>query len=70
MFYGIFALLKIPVLYVLAQIGATWNVVVLYNAVALLVFCGFQLVWVKRKLKALVSLEQGLEVEREMYDDS
>ena len=69
-FYGIFALLKIPVLYVLSQIGATWNVVVLYNAVALLVFCGFQLVWAKRKLKALVLLEQESKVERDIYDNS
>lgn len=54
-FYGIFSLLKIPTLYLLAKAGAGWNVVVLYNAVALSVFCVFQLVWVERKLKELTS---------------
>lgn len=68
-FYGIFSALKIPALYLLAQSGAGWSVVVLYNAIALFVFCTFQLTWVEKKLKQLANselsvIETSAEIER------
>ena len=59
-FYGIFAALKIPTILLLAKAVANWSIVVLYNAIALFVFCTFQLTWVEKKLKQLVNNEQLL----------
>lgn len=53
-FYGVFSVLKVPAIYLLSQQVASWSVVVLYNAVALCVFCVFQLLWVEKKIKKLV----------------
>ena len=52
-FYGASAVLKIPLLFALSKIVEAWSVVMLYNAIALCVFCVFQLIWVERKLKRL-----------------
>ena len=52
-FYGLFAALKIPVLYLITQQFPQWYMVVFYNGVALAVFCVFQLFWVERMLKRL-----------------
>lgn len=54
LFYGIFAVLKIPAIYLLAQRFANWNVVILYNGIALLVFCVFQLIWIEKRINALL----------------
>ncbi len=54
-FYGIGGVLKFPIIYLLASNYAHWNVVVLYNAIVLVIFCIFQLVWIERKLKKLIS---------------
>ncbi len=54
-FYGIFTLLKIPVIYFLSAAFNNWNVVVLYNGVSFFVFCIFQLLWIERKIKKLIS---------------
>jgi len=64
-FYGIFAVLKIPVIYLLMKASAGWEVVVLYNAVALFVFCMFQLVWVEKKLKKLVQNDSASQLPSE-----
>lgn len=55
LFYGVFAVLKIPTIYLVTFVG--WKVVVLYNAVALCVFCVFQLLWIERKLRKLARNE-------------
>ena len=52
-FYGLFTLLKIPVIYILTQQFPQWHIVVLYNGIALAIFCAFQLFWVERKLRKL-----------------
>lgn len=54
-FYGIGVVLKIPVIYVLSCYVLNWNVVVLYNGIVFFIFCIFQMIWIERKLKQLIS---------------
>ena len=56
-FYGIGAVLKIPVCVAMKEIWPSWTVIVLYNCIVLLVFCVYQMFWVKRKLKMLSEIE-------------
>lgn len=58
-FYGIGAILKIPVLYLVSKNFDNWNVVVLYNGIVFLIFCIFQLFWIERKLKRLTETEKN-----------
>ncbi|MBP3590867.1 MAG: MATE family efflux transporter [Clostridia bacterium] len=53
--YGIGGALKIPIVYLLAVGGAPWSVVVIYNAVAMAVFCAFQIVWIEKRIRKLVN---------------
>lgn len=57
-FYGIGSLLKIPVIYLLTLWIDNWSMVVLYNGLILLVFCVFQLVWIEKKIKKLITQER------------
>lgn len=52
-FYGIGSVLKIPVIYLMSLANNNWNIVVLYNAIVLIVFCIFQFIWIERILKKL-----------------
>lgn len=56
-FYGIFSVLKIPAISGLAPIFQNWNVVILYNGLALFVFCLFQINWVEKTVRTLVAQE-------------
>ena len=58
-FYGFFSVLKIPAIYLLSRQYASWSVVILYNAVALCVFCAFQMLWIEKKIKKFVDAERG-----------
>lgn len=62
-FYGIFSVLKIPAIYLLAQNTAGWSIVMLYNAIALAVFCVFQLLWLEKTLKKLSSQDPLPEID-------
>jgi len=53
LFYGIFSILKIPVISVLSNWIPEWHIVMLYNGCSLLVFCFFQFFWVKKRLVSL-----------------
>ncbi len=53
-FYGIGAVLKVPVIIILRNITQDWNVVVLYTGLVLAAFCIFQFIWTEIKIKKLV----------------
>ena len=57
--YSIFVMSKIPVLNVFAGRGASWDIVILYNAVALLIFCIFQVIWLEKTLNRLCLNEES-----------
>lgn len=57
--YGISAILKLPVILLLKSYFDSWNVVVLYNCVALLIFCAFQYFWIEKKIREYIQLEQN-----------
>ena len=64
-FYGISSVLKIPVILLLATQFQSWSVVMFYNAVALLVFCIFQIIWLEKTLKKLSKeAEQQISIEQ------
>ncbi len=52
-FYGIGAVLKIPVICLFARFTDNWVVAVLYNCVVFGLFCAYQLFWVEKELKKL-----------------
>lgn len=54
-FYGIGSIAKIPILMIFRNMGLDWNIIVLYNAIVVVAFCIFQLLWVERKIKNLSS---------------
>lgn len=56
-FYGIGAVLKIPMIYLLSHIMDSWSIVVLYNGIVLLLFCCYQLLWIERKINRLIIAE-------------
>lgn len=58
-FYGIGALLKIPICILLKWLLNDWTIVVLYNCLILLAFCIYQLIWLERKIKALALEKQA-----------
>lgn len=54
-FYGAFAALKIPAIIIMKELfSATWSFIVIYNCIALLVFCAVQLVWCELKIKKII----------------
>ncbi len=63
-FYGVGAVLKIPAIYAMATQVNSWSVVMLYNAIVLLVFCVFQIIWVERKLNRLIKTEPMAAIEQ------
>ena len=54
-FYGIGAMLKVPIISALKSTGLHWSVVVAYTSVVLLVFCIYQFVWINNKIKKLLT---------------
>lgn len=54
-FYGIGAMLKVPIIYALKNTGLHWSVVVAYTSVVLLVFCIYQFIWINNKIKKLLT---------------
>lgn len=59
-FYGIFSAIKIPAIYFFKQGGANWDCVMLYNAIALCAFCIFQLIWIERRVKGMITANSGI----------
>lgn len=57
-FYGIGAILKIPAILVLKMLFDSWVVVIIFNAIILLVFCCYQLLWVERKINILIKAKE------------
>ena len=57
-FYGIGAVLKIPGIYALCAMFNHWRIVIFYNAIVLLVFGIFQLVWVEKYVKKKIAEKQ------------
>lgn len=53
-FYGIGAILKVPIIFALKNTGLHWSVVVAYTSVVLLVFCIYQFIWMNNKIKKLL----------------
>ena len=53
-FYGIGAVLKIPITMLLKTMYDDWSVVIAYNCVVLLVFCVVQIIWVEKRIKKLI----------------
>lgn len=53
-FYGIGAILKIPVIYLVSTVWNNWSVVVLFNSIILLAFCIFQFFWIEIKINNLI----------------
>lgn len=54
-FYGIGAMLKVPIIYALKNTGLHWSIVVAYTSVVLLVFCIYQFIWINNKIKNLLT---------------
>lgn len=52
-FYGIGAVLKVPIIYTLKNTGLHWSIVVAYTSVVLLVFCIYQFIWINNKINKL-----------------
>lgn len=52
-FYGIGAMLKLPVILLLSRLSMNWNILVLYNGGVLFAFCVYQFFWTERKIKNL-----------------
>ena len=52
-FYGIGAILKIPVCYLLESIGVGWQGIIAYNSIVLAAFCAFQYIWINNYLDEL-----------------
>ncbi len=55
--YGIGAVLKIPGALLFKSVFGTWNTVILYNCVILLIFCCIQWIWLQRRIKSLLQSE-------------
>ena len=53
--YGISGVLKIPIVTLLSAGGAPWSIVLVYNTIALAIFCVFQIVWIEKRIKMLIS---------------
>lgn len=58
-FYGVFSILKIPAIFILKSWFHSWNVVILFNCIALLVFCIFQFFWIETKISRLLQMEEN-----------
>ncbi len=58
-FYGIGALLKIPITMLIKNLYNNWVVVIAYNCLVLLIFCVAQMIWVKKKINKLVEIGEG-----------
>lgn len=54
-FYGIGAMLKLPIVIALKNTGLHWSVVVVYTSAVLLVFCIYQFIWINNKVKKLLN---------------
>ena len=54
-FYGVGAILKLPVIFVSRNIGLHWSFVVAYTSLVLLVFCIYQFIWINNKIKKLLT---------------
>lgn len=54
-FYGIGAILKVPIIFALKNTGVHWIVVVVYTSVVLLVFSIYQFIWTKNKIEKLLA---------------
>ena len=52
-FYGLGSFLKIPTILLLKEFFDTWNIIVIYNAVLLFLFCIFQFIWLEKKINTL-----------------
>lgn len=57
-FYGVGAVLKIPTAVLLRSWNAPWHFIVVFNCVILLLFCLFQYVWIEKRIKKLIILEE------------
>lgn len=54
-FYGVFAALKIPAILIMKNIfDVSWSFIVVYNCIALAVFCAVQLIWCELKIKKII----------------
>ena len=56
--YGIGTVLKIPMVVLLRAVFGTWDVVIIYNCIVLVVFCISQYIWVEQKINRLILTEQ------------
>ena len=54
-FYGIGAILKLPVVFVSRNIGLHWSIVVAYTSIVLLAFSMYQYIWINKKIKKLLT---------------
>ncbi len=54
-FYGIGAILKVPIIIALKSTGLHWSVVVAYTSAVLLVFCVYQFIWINNQIKKLLT---------------
>lgn len=57
-FYGIGALLKIPLAIIFSKLNMPWYSIVIYNCGVLLIFCVYQYFWVENKMKKITTLEE------------
>lgn len=53
-FYGIGAVLKIPIILLFSNIGNSWRIIVIYNIIVLMLFCLYQVLWFENKIKKLL----------------
>ena len=63
-FYGVGSALKIPVIYALSKTFDHWSIVVFYNALILMMFCAFQLIWIEKIIQKNIK-ENELELKAE-----
>ena len=63
-FYGVGSALKIPIIYALSQTFDHWSIVVFYNALILMMFCAFQLIWIEKIIQKNIK-ENELELKAE-----
>ncbi|MBE6550983.1 MAG: hypothetical protein E7665_02480 [Ruminococcaceae bacterium] len=54
-FYGIGAILKLPVIFMSRNIGLHWSAVVAYTSIILLLFCVYQFIWLNKKIEKLLA---------------
>lgn len=58
-FYGVGALLKIPICMLMKSVANVWVIIVLYNLLILTAFCVYQYFWVNKKISKLILQGEG-----------